>query len=701
MRLDLRHILIFAFLLSGMHTTHAGGIDKGYKALQVHDYFKAKKYFTKGLKYNSAAASQGLALIYFRKDNPFHNYDSAYHYILKSIEGWDMEKQRKRDKWAKYGYTKDSLFAFRQCVSTEFYKIADGVKSELALSNFISKHPWAKEKDQAVATRDSIAFFEAVKMNNTKAYKSFADRYPNSTYAELARQNYYDSQYYEETSDGSLDSYVNFIELNPESPMKPHAEESVFNITTQANNASSFNSFIETYPQNVFIDTAWFQLYQFELSEYSVENMHTFIQTNVPFKSRIREDIALFDSIALPYVHESKYGFMNETGKSMIKSKYDFAGFFQEGLAVVVMNDKYGFVNKHGELQIPCVYESVGDFNGGRAIVEQKGKYGMIDRNGRFLFNCNYDDLGVYSDGLVYASLKDVYGYYNLEGKEVIPHTLNDAYDFNEGIAKVEKDGRQSFIDTTGEFIIPLLHSEVKQYYDTLYTFEEDGFYGIMNHRGQMFVEPIYTAISAVHNGLALASIQNRVVYLDTLGTMVIDNGYQPYPNYLLKGEFIDGVAITSKKDKYGRINLKDEVVTEFEFENMGLGNEHFPAQKGENWGVFASDGTVLVDPAYQSLVTADNGHFIAFRNDTVGVIDLSGNVVVPFSFNEIESMSGDLFTVTQNKKVGIYSNEKLIIPVQYDQIGVFDKDFLFLSKAGQLMYYNISEGSLVQLKEE
>ena len=701
MRLNLHYTLLFILLFTGASNSSAGSIDKGYKALEVQDYFKAKKYFTKGLKYNNSAASQGLSIIYFRNDNPFHNYDSAYQFIVRSIEGWDMVKQRKKDKWAKYGFTRDSILSLRQIVSSEFFRMARSDKSELAYSTFIQKHPWANEKEAAIVTRDSIAFFAAVKLNSTDSYKNFAGKYPESVYAELARENYYDSQFYEETIEGSLESYVSFIESNPNSPLRPLAEKNVFGISTASNSSESFNNFIVSYPQNPFVDTAWVQLYEFELSNYSKDVMEKFLKTDAPFKSRIKKDIELFDSIALPYSVNSKYGFMNEDGKVMIRSSYDFVGFFQEGLAIVALNDRYGFINKHGDLQIPCKYESVGDFNNGLSIVELNGKMGMIDRNGRFLFECVYHDLGVFSEGMVYAGLNDKYGYYDSNGKEVIPHKFDDAYDFHDGIANIENEGKQSIINTAGDYEIPLAHSGIKLYYDTLYTFEEDGFYGIMNHKAQIFVVPIYTAISSVHNGLAIASIQDRVVYLDTLGTMVIDNGYEPYPNYILKGEFIDGISIAWKKGKYGRINVKDEIVTEFKFENIGMGTDQFPGQKKGLWGVFDSKGKVEVTPSYESLEPTGNGNYIASRNYIMGVIDSKGNTIVPFSFSEVESIGTDLFLVMHNEKVGIYKNEKLIIPVQYDQIRVFDKDFLFLSKEGRLSYYNISKGKLIELVDK
>ena len=700
MRLNLQYIILISLLSLASFTSRAGKIDKAYKALVVKDYFKAKKHFTKALKYNESSAAQGLAIIYYRTDNPFHNYDSANVYIKRAINGWDMEKQRKKDKWLKFGFTEDSLFSFRLKISSEFYRIANDLKTEEALAIFISDHPWAVEKAQAVTTRDSIAFFGAVIQNNAKGYRTFVKKYPESRYAELARQNYHDSQYNEETADGTLGAYVEFINNNPSSPMINHAELNVFNISTASNTVDAFSTFINSYPENHYIDSAWHHLYQYQLMEYSIETMESFLTTPVPFKSRIEKDIKMFDSILFPHSKDSKFGFMNENGEVVIANDYEFTGVFQEGLAIIVLNGKYGFVNKHGEIQIPCKYESASDFHQGKAIVEVNEKMGMIDRNGRFFIDCNYDDLGTFSDSLVYASINDKYGYYDNTGKQVISHSFDDAYDFHNGIAKVEKDGKQSFINTLGEFQIPLIYSEVRPYYDTLYTFVDSGYYGIMNHKGQVFIEPIYSAIGTVNNGLAIASIQNRVVYIDTVGAMVIDNGYEEYPNYVLKGEFIEGRAIVSKKGKYGRINMKDATVTGIRFENIGIGTTQFPAQKNGEWGLFDNKDVMLIEPQYQSLIALGNGAFIASRRDTVGVVNQEGEVIVPFSFSNVESIGDDLFLVSQNETLGVYKNEKLIIPLQFNQIGFFNEDFLFLIKDGALLYYNIEKGKLVQLSD-
>ncbi len=248
-------LFLLVFLLT--FSAAAGGVDKGYEALAQYDYFKAKKYFTKALKYNESAGAQGLAIIYYRDDNPFHSFDSAYVYILRSIETFDMVKERKKEKYKTYGFTKDSLYALRQSISTAYYEEAMDAPSVAGLTTFINAHPWAMERPEAIDTRDSLAFFMAVKENTSSSYKAFIETYPDSKYRVLANDNFFDVQYLEMTQDGSLESYEDFIKSNPSSPLLPKAEEQVFELVTKPTDPNSFEAFIEKYPENQFVETAW------------------------------------------------------------------------------------------------------------------------------------------------------------------------------------------------------------------------------------------------------------------------------------------------------------------------------------------------------------------------------------------------------------------------------------------------------------
>lgn len=690
--------IILTLLLSV--TTWAGGVDQGYKALHLYDYFKAKKKFKKALKYNESPGAQGLAIIYYRNDNPFHSYDSALIYIERSIATFDMVKSRKQLKYAKYGFTKDSLYAIRQNVSSQFYKRAYDQFTEASFTEFIKGHPWAREIGEATSIRDSIAFFKAVKLNTSESYKLFMDTYPESQYFDLASENYYDVQFLELTDDGSLESFQAFIDGNPQSPLLPQAQLKVFEIATYDNTPKVFEQFIRNYPQSPHIDKAWWMWYQLELSEYSTNVIAYFLDsTEMPFHDELLEDRSLFEKALLPITKGGEFGYITNSGDIQIIPEYEYASFFQEGMAIVSKGGKYGFVNKRGVLQIPCSYSSVSDFVNGLAIVEKDDKYGMIDRNGTFVFDLMFEDLGLLSEGLAYAMVAGRYGYYDVSGEMVIPHLFDDAYDFKDGRAKVEKDGMEGYIDPEGTYLIPPVHESIEWYQDTLLVFSDDGLYGVMNERAQIYVEPEFTWINPLHEGLAVAEIDERIVYLDSVGTIVIDNGFEIYPNYQLKGEFHDGIAVVKKGDKYGRIGKNGKFITKAEFKNVGKGAIVFPGVKDEKWGVYDNDGKTVVSNQYSGIFSISNGDFIVNDNDTLGVIDRAGNVLVPISFDAVELLTGNLFVVRSGNKVGLYRKEELIIPVDFDQIGLFSEEYLLLNKRGMLSYYNLKEGRLVKIR--
>ena len=81
-------------------------------------------------------------------------------------------------------------------------------------------------------------------------------------YNDIARDNYFDAQFSEMTGDGSLASYIEFVELNSESPMVIYAEKEIYAIVTEPNTVEAYDVFIRTYPENPYVDSAWWQMYK-------------------------------------------------------------------------------------------------------------------------------------------------------------------------------------------------------------------------------------------------------------------------------------------------------------------------------------------------------------------------------------------------------------------------------------------------------
>jgi len=175
-----------------------------------------------------------------------------------------------------------------------------------------------------------------------------------------------------------------------------------------------------------------------------------------------------------------KYGYIDKTGKEVVKPQFDFAYPFSEGLAKVEKNGKYGFIDTKGrqvvdfiykdfEIQIKEIdptnpdepkfrngfYDATGFFNQGMAVVSKGAKMGVIDQEGNIIVPIKYDFVNQPSDGLVLVRQNWRYGYVDLNGKEVIPPFYDEAMSFTHGLAAVNKRGVWGFINPNNEVVIP------------------------------------------------------------------------------------------------------------------------------------------------------------------------------------------------------------------------------------------------------
>src|SRR5688500_4021226 len=84
--------LLFIFALLIAFPLNAGRLERGFEALNIYNYFKAKQLFERSMKRHPAGAAFGLTIIYSRADNPFSNIDSAYAFILRSEKAFATVK---------------------------------------------------------------------------------------------------------------------------------------------------------------------------------------------------------------------------------------------------------------------------------------------------------------------------------------------------------------------------------------------------------------------------------------------------------------------------------------------------------------------------------------------------------------------------------------------------------------------------------
>lgn len=696
--------LLLLMLMFSSFMSHAGRVKKGFDALEVHDYFKAKKMLTKGMKYNPEISSFGLAILYSRDNHVFYSKDSAYRYINMAKTTFYDAKASKRERWSKkFGWNMDAIDSVQQIITNQFYAEAKSINTPASYTSFLQTHPKSIYAERALAIRDSIAFFDAVMENTTMSYQSFMDNYPKSTYFEIAKDNFYQVQFSEITGDGSLVSYLEFLQLNPTSPLRPAAEKKIYEIVTEEKTAEAFDIFIRTYPNNFMVETAWEELFQSSLDAYDKASLVQFKEKypNFPFEEDLNREIAFIDSVFLPIAVEDKFGFMNTAGITLIPTEYEQVSKFKEGLSVVAKDGKYGVIDKFNEIRIPFEFDAISEFVKGRAIVEKDGLIGMIHRNGSFVFECKFDDMGTLSDGLIYASDGEKFGYFDATGFQRIPMKFTDAYDFSNGIAQVEVDGLMAYIDIYGVYVVPPAFEEIRPYSDSLYIYESDGMYGFMNRLGKPVTENDYDNIGELRDGFAVAAIDGELVYLNEAGQVVIQNDFEEFPNFLARAEFVNGEAIAMKDGLYGKIDQKGRKVIDFKYENLGDGAFVFPFKKKGQWGIMNAAQKVIIPAKYASLIVYDEKYVVVDSDFGEGVLGVNGEEIIPMNFASIEYLSNDLFLVESETGFGVLRKSEMIVPLAFDSIQWFGKDYLLLVKSDRWSYLELESGKLIEMQTE
>ena len=250
-----------------------------------------------------------------------------------------------------------------------------------------------------------------------------------------------------------------------------------------------------------------------------------------------------------------KYGFIDKTGKVVIDLKYDWVGYFSEGLVAVGLDDKYGFIDKTGKVVIDLKYDDAWYFSEGLATVGLNGEYGFIDKTGKVIIDLKYDRVRNFSEGLAVVKLDGESVFIDKTGKVAIDFKYDTVGSFSEGLAIVGLDEKIGFIDKTGKVVIDFK-------YEYAYSFSE-GLAAVIIKDGV--------------NELGYGTY--KYGFIDKTGKVVIDFKYDTdlkYNNTV--GSFSEGLAAVGIKDgvnksgyatyKYGFIDKTGKVVIDFKYDD-------------------------------------------------------------------------------------------------------------------------------------
>ena len=262
-----------------------------------------------------------------------------------------------------------------------------------------------------------------------------------------------------------------------------------------------------------------------------------------------------------------RWGFVDETGKQVIESRFNLAKRFSEGLAAIILSDQestsgqVGYIDHTGRIVIPPQFSqggAVSDFafsEGVAAVVRLDGKWGYIDKAGKFTIAPQFNYAFPFSEGRAVVSVgADSYtakwGVIDKQGHWIVQPRYESIGEFSEGLATVRVGSKIGFIDAQGQVVIEPQFDSGGGCPETMGGIQASKFseglaavqtpsnpaapdevsrkWGFIDRTGKWIIKPTYSCVAPFSEGLAVVGIRGerggwRFGYIEKTGAVVME----------------------------------------------------------------------------------------------------------------------------------------------------------------------------------
>lgn len=702
--MNLKSLLILCNILLFFNVQlFAGRLERAFEALEVYNYFKAKDLFYKSLKRDPAAAAYGLSIIYGRNDNPFHQLDSAYKYIVISDTTYSQLDEKQLSKLEEIPLSKQMILDWKDSINVDIFTQIKQKDSLELYNEYIKNHQDSKQLKDAIELRDRLAFKQAKEINSYEAYSDFIEKYPDAQQIHEARNRYEARLFLQRTSNAEIADFKQFIEEYPQSPYVRTAQNEIFEIGTSDKNIESYYNFILNNANNPNREIAWRNLYKLYVSnDYSSERIAEFRidYPDYPFMDELMTDFELSAKKFLAFSKNGKWGFMDMQSNILIPAIYQYADSFSEGLSAVVRANKLGYISKSGETVIPFEYEEGGKFKAGLAIVGKNSLYGTIDRTNKEMLAIKYEYVGELKDALQLVADTMHYGYANSKGEIEIELKYSSASDFSNGTAVVELDNKKGILDINGNIVVPFENDWIENFNEFGHArARKDSVYGIYNRQSGMLMPFEFQNIGEFSDSMAMLVKGDQFGYLNSMGEIVIPIQFEFSQEFLVWGKFNNGTAKVMNKGKVGIIDKTGNKLFPSIFEDVGQysANSWTAVKKNGSWGYSDNKLKLMVPYKYDYAYTYQYGFGKVNKNNLWGLLDQNAKQVLDIKYEQIEWVNDSLLKVKVGGKWALLNtNFQQKVPFEYSEMEMYNRHLLRLKKGGDVYYYNYHKSEFI-----
>ena len=288
-------------------------------------------------------------------------------------------------------------------------------------------------------------------------------------------------------------------------------------------------------------------------------------------------------------------------------------GGFSEGLAVAKKFSKFGYVNENKKNIIKCIYDDAKDFHDGIGFVKSQGKWGAISKEAETIIPLEYDTIFRTEYGITaYKNNKNEL--LDTKGKRVIPDSFDDLTptDILGDNLLVKDKGKYKLYSKTGELLLPLSFDDIEQanILNGTVLIKNAGKYKLCTSTGELVLPFEFDNIGCESEGIRVIKIRDGEFKLvDTSGN-IKDVGGAPYE---ICGDMTGRYVVRIKRNgKYGFINDNGVEIIPCMYDDAKDYIYGFAkVKRNGKWGCVSESCIEVVPCIYDDVVVANGVHDI------------------------------------------------------------------------------------------
>jgi len=659
-------------------TLSAQSIKSIERALEKQKYYKVAKKLDKKLKKDSLDVG-GLYLsarYVFDTASPAYSLDAARVYIVKALEQYFRLDGKDVMKLAKSGVSDIQIELLKYRIDSTGFARAEDRHTEEAYQYFIDRFDPSLQLPKAIALRDSIAFAKASRLHTFEAYQQFLEKYPEARQAEEARARFYKLQFEAKTGGSSIESYAQFIANHPQSPYRAEAESKLYELFTADNKPSTYERFLDRYPNNQYADRAWVWLWFLSKDkENFLKNYPSF-----PDKQFVENYLETKDLQYFAFYEPATqgFGFMDTKGRvrlapdfESVMEDYNCEGVLQDFM-VVFRDEKAAAYNKMGNQITSFEYEEIEPFSPGVLRTEKNKQYGLVQKGGFTIIPNKYEGLEYLSPSLIKVRQNGKWGIRTFNDRPILP-------------------AEYIFIETDSDGAVIRI-SNGRKYAFT----NEANLLQALTNPAAANIELVYDDYELNHNQyLNLVKGDNYLVK-DFDGRTIV-----PQADYIRETPL---GWIAQKGDGYSIYDLEGRRIAPVAYQDVVVGRKGYGVKYADQWGVIDPNGKLFVQHAYDTLyfigetgillVKGDTKQGYFYKNELTDFSEYSSLEVQIATFYDESSTPEDVpFIITQDRRgrEGLLTGSGMkILDNRYSQVDLSEEETIVVSLYGKRGLMNL-----------